>query len=71
MLTKRIVACLDVKDGKVVKGTRFRGHEVVGEILDLSRRYRDEGVDELVSTTSRPAPTAGASRASGSRTSRA
>jgi cyclase len=48
MLTKRIVACLDVKDGKVVKGTQFRGHEVVGEILDLSRRYRDEGVDELV-----------------------
>ena len=33
MLTKRIVACLDVKDGKVVKGTKFRGHEVVGEIL--------------------------------------
>src|SRR3954464_13164916 len=48
MLTKRIVACLDVKDGKVVKGTQFRGHEIVGEILDLSRRYRDEGVDELV-----------------------
>ncbi len=48
MLTRRIVACLDVKDGKVVKGTRFRGHEVVGEIVDLARRYRDEGVDELV-----------------------
>ena len=48
MLTKRIIACLDVKDGKVVKGTQFRGHEVVGEILELARRYRDEGVDELV-----------------------
>jgi cyclase len=48
MLTKRIIACLDVKEGKVVKGTQFRGHEIVGEILELARRYRDEGVDELV-----------------------
>lgn len=48
MLSKRIIACLDVKDGLVVKGTRFRQHEVVGEILDLTRRYRDAGVDELV-----------------------
>jgi len=48
MLSRRIIACLDVKDGVVVKGTRFRGHEVVGEILTLARRYRDEGVDELV-----------------------
>lgn len=48
MLTKRIIACLDVLDGKVVKGTRFKNHEVMGEILDLAIRYRDEGVDELV-----------------------
>jgi cyclase len=48
MLSRRIIACLDVKDGKVVKGTRFRGHEIVGEILALAKRYRDEGVDELV-----------------------
>ena len=48
MLSKRIVACLDVKDGKVVKGVRFRGHEIVGEILDLARRYGEDGVDELV-----------------------
>ncbi len=48
MLAKRIIACLDVHDGKVVKGTRFKNHEVVGEILDLAKRYRDEGVDELV-----------------------
>jgi cyclase len=48
MLTRRIIACLDVKDGVVVKGTQFRGHEVVGGILDLAVRYRDEGVDELV-----------------------
>ena len=48
MLTKRIIACLDVKDGMVVKGVKFRNHEIVGEILELSKRYRDQGVDELV-----------------------
>lgn len=48
MLTKRIIACLDVKDGKVVKGTRFKNHETVGEILELAIRYRDENADELV-----------------------
>ena len=48
MLAKRIIACLDVKDGQVVKGTRFRNHEVVGEILELAIRYRDDGADELV-----------------------
>ncbi len=48
MLTKRIIACLDVKDGVVVKGTRFAGHQVVGEILELAQRYRDQGVDELI-----------------------
>lgn len=48
MLAKRIIACLDVRDGKVVKGTKFKNHEIVGEILDLAIRYRDEGADELV-----------------------
>lgn len=48
MLTKRIIACLDVKDGQVVKGVQFRDHTVVGDILDLAARYCDEGVDELV-----------------------
>lgn len=48
MLTKRIIACLDVKDGQVVKGVQFRDHTVVGDILELAARYRDEGVDELV-----------------------
>ena len=48
MLTKRIVACLDVKDGVVVKGVRFRGHEPMGEPEALAARYRDQGVDELV-----------------------
>ncbi len=37
-----------MRDGQVVKGVRFRDHEVVGDILALARRYRDEGADELV-----------------------
>jgi imidazole glycerol-phosphate synthase subunit HisF len=39
---------LDVRDGQVVKGVRFRDHRVVGDILELAARYRDEGADELV-----------------------
>jgi cyclase len=37
-----------VRDGQVVKGVRFRDHRIVGDILDLAARYRDEGADELV-----------------------
>ena len=48
MLSRRIIACLDVRDGKVVKGVRFRDHIVMGDIVDLALRYRDAGVDELV-----------------------
>lgn len=48
MLAKRIIPCLDVRDGRVVKGVQFRNHEDVGDILDLALRYRDEGADELV-----------------------
>ncbi|TCV97251.1 imidazole glycerol phosphate synthase subunit HisF [Luteibacter rhizovicinus] len=48
MLSRRIIPCLDVRDGQVVKGVRFRDHLVVGEIVDLALRYRDEGADELV-----------------------
>jgi cyclase len=48
MLAKRIIPCLDVRDGQVVKGVRFRNHEVVGDILQLAGRYRDAGADELV-----------------------
>ncbi|NNM14996.1 MAG: imidazole glycerol phosphate synthase subunit HisF [Gammaproteobacteria bacterium] len=47
-LARRIIPCLDVADGKVIKGQQFRGHNVVGEITDLALRYRDEGADELV-----------------------
>ena len=55
MLTKRIIACLDVKDGRVVKGVQFRNHVDMGDILELSQRYADEGVDELVFMTLPPA----------------
>ena len=48
MLSRRIIPCLDVRDGKVVKGVRFRDHVVMGEIVQLALRYRDEGADELV-----------------------
>jgi len=37
-----------VRDGQVVKGVRFRDHRIVGDILELAMRYRDEGADELV-----------------------
>jgi len=43
-----VIPCLDVRDGRVVKGVRFRDHEDVGDILALAQRYRDEGADELV-----------------------
>lgn len=48
MLAKRIIPCLDVRDGQVVKGVRFREHRTVGDILELANRYRDQGADELV-----------------------
>ena len=48
MLSRRIIPCLDVRDGRVVKGVRFRDHVVVGDIVGLALRYRDEGADELV-----------------------
>lgn len=48
MLSRRLIPCLDVRDGKVVKGVQFRDHVVIGEIVDLALRYRDEGADELV-----------------------
>jgi phosphoribosylformimino-5-aminoimidazole carboxamide ribotide isomerase len=47
-LTKRIIPCLDVRDGKVVKGVKFREHVVLGEVLELAQRYRNAGADELV-----------------------
>jgi len=48
MTARRIIPCLDVKDGRVVKGVRFEGHTDMGDAADLAARYRDEGADELV-----------------------
>lgn len=48
MLARRIIPCLDVRDGKVVKGVQFRNHEIVGDIVPLAQRYAQEGADELV-----------------------
>lgn len=48
MTARRIIPCLDVKDGRVVKGVRFEGHVDMGDAAELAARYRDEGADELV-----------------------
>ena len=48
MLSKRIIPCLDVKDGKVVKGVNFVGLREVGDPVDLAEKYDQEGADELV-----------------------
>ena len=48
MTARRIIPCLDVKDGRVVKGVRFEGHRDMGDAAELAARYRDEGADELV-----------------------
>lgn len=48
MHTKRIIPCLDVKDGKVVKGINFVGLKEVGDPVELARQYYEQGADELV-----------------------
>jgi imidazole glycerol-phosphate synthase subunit HisF len=48
MLTKRIIACLDVRDGQVVKGVQFQELKHAGDPAELSRRYNVEGIDEVV-----------------------
>jgi cyclase len=48
MLSKRIIACLDVRDGAVVKGVQFDGLRHAGDPAALARRYNAEGIDELV-----------------------
>ena len=48
MLSKRIIACLDVRDGKVVKGVNFEGLRDAGDPAALARRYNQEGIDEIV-----------------------
>ena len=48
MITKRIIPCLDVKDGKVVKGVKFAGLRDVASPVELAKYYSDNGADELV-----------------------
>jgi cyclase len=48
MLTKRIIPCLDVKDGRVVKGIHFKGLRDAGDPVELARLYNDQGADEIV-----------------------
>ena len=47
MLAKRLIACLDVRDGSVVKGINFEGLRKAGDPAELSARYNEEGIDEL------------------------
>jgi cyclase len=47
-VARRIIPCLDVRDGQVVKGVQFRNLRVIGDIIELAARYRDECADELV-----------------------
>lgn len=47
MLAKRLIPCLDVKDGRVVKGVRFRGLRDAGDPVEAARRYDAEGADEI------------------------
>jgi cyclase len=47
MQAKRIIPCLDVDDGRVVKGVKFKGIQDAGDPVELARRYNEEGADEL------------------------
>ena len=48
MITKRIIPCLDVKDGRVVKGVNFKGLQDVSSPVELAKYYTENGADELV-----------------------
>ena len=48
MLSKRIIACLDVRDGRVVKGVSFEGLREAGDPSALAARYNRDGIDEIV-----------------------
>ena len=48
MLAKRIISCLDIKDGQTVKGTNFLNLRQAGDPVELARAYSDQGIDELV-----------------------
>jgi imidazole glycerol-phosphate synthase subunit HisF len=48
VLTKRIIACLDIKDGRTVKGINFEGIQDAGDPIELAKLYAQKGIDELV-----------------------
>ncbi|MFW5915506.1 MAG: imidazole glycerol phosphate synthase subunit HisF, partial [Planctomycetota bacterium] len=48
MLSKRIIVCLDVREGKTTKGVQFQGNVDVGNPVEMAQRYYEDGVDELV-----------------------
>lgn len=48
MLSKRIIVCLDVRNGKTTKGIKFEGNEDIGDPVAMAREYYEQGVDELV-----------------------
>ena len=52
MLAKRIIPCLDVRDGQVVKGVQFRNHEIIGDIVPLAKRYAKKVQTNWCSTIS-------------------
>jgi cyclase len=48
MLSKRIIPCLDVRDGKTTKGIKFRGNVDIGDPVEMGKYYYDQGADEIV-----------------------
>jgi len=48
LLTKRIIACLDIKNGEVVKGIKFESLKSVGNAVELAIKYENDGIDELI-----------------------
>src|SRR5512137_3024415 len=48
MLSKRIIPCLDVRDGKLTKGIKFRGNIDIGDPVEAAREYYEQGADEIV-----------------------
>ncbi len=48
MLSKRVIVCLDVRDGKTTKGVKFKGNVDIGDPVAMGKQYYEEGVDELV-----------------------
>ena len=48
MLSKRVIPCLDVRNGRLTKGVKFAGNEDIGDPVETARRYYEEGADEIV-----------------------